>query len=456
MREPLPPLADRPLPHATAAERQVLGGVLRYPGLLADLVPVLSAQDFWTDFHQRIWSAALALFERGLNADPAAVAQELLARGQLEDGSAAAYLAELWDLAGTGANVPYYAGIVRDHALRRHLIHACTELMHDAHDPIGPADELLERAQARLFSLASGSCQSGSVSLEDALRDAYNRIGDRLRPDAPRRGVPHGVPDLDRLLPRLVDSELVILAARPSAGKTALGLSLAVHAAFQRLPVYFASLEQSRLELAERVLSREAGVDGQRLRTGELTESDLQRLRAARDFLLDPAGRSCEIDDAPTQGVLRIAAGARRMQARRGLRLVVVDYLQLIEPDNRRAPRHEQVAGISRRLKQLARELRVPVVALAQLNRTSEDRPDGRPRLADLRESGGLEADADTVILIHRPRGQEMPHGQTLLELIVAKQRNGPVGECSIVFEPGLMRFAPSAPSEPPPFPQED
>ncbi len=254
----------------------------------------------------------------------------------------------------------------------------------------------------------------------------------------PISGLPTGYLDLDEKTAGLQNSELVIVAARPSVGKTSFALNIVRHLAVeQKIPTLFVSLEQSRIELAERLLCCHARVDSHKVRKGHLSSDDMQQLtQAAQDMSEAPL----YIDDTPAQGMLRIAANARRLK-RQGLKAVFIDYLQLIDPDNRRDSRQEQVAAISRRLKFLARELEIPVVALAQVNRSSEDRQDHRPRLADLRESGSIEQDADTVMMLHRPELHEPGQHEGVIEVIVAKQRNGPTGEITLTFLKQFMRF---------------
>jgi replicative DNA helicase len=251
-------------------------------------------------------------------------------------------------------------------------------------------------------------------------------------------GLSTGYIDLDEITAGLQNSELIIIAARPSVGKTAFSLNLVRNMAVEGgVPVFFVSLEQSRIELAERLLCCQSRVDSHKLRKGHLSDDETRKLIEAGGVLRNA---KLYIDDTPGQGMLRIAANARRLKLRAGLKLVVIDYLQLIEPDNRRDPRQEQVAQISRRLKFLARELQIPVIALAQVNRSSEDRQDHRPRLADLRESGSIEQDADTVLMLHRPDRYD-PGQQGVIEVIVAKQRNGPTGEITLSYLKEFMRY---------------
>jgi replicative DNA helicase len=245
-------------------------------------------------------------------------------------------------------------------------------------------------------------------------------------------GLPTGFAELDEVTAGLQPSALVIIAARPSVGKTAFSLALARHVIVnERHPVFFVSLEQSRVEIAERLLCSQGRVDSHRLRTGKLTSDDMERLIEASNVLQQG---TLFIDDTAMQGMMRIAANARRLKRQHDIKMVVIDYLQLIEPENRRDPRQEQVAQISRRLKALAKELDIPVVALAQVNRASEDRQDHRPRLSDLRESGSIEQDADTVMILHRPDRYEPGQHEGIIEVIVAKNRNGPVGEVTLKY----------------------
>jgi replicative DNA helicase len=421
-------------------ERSVLGGALRYGEVMADLIDVLRQEDFRQDGHRSIWSAMVALFDAGKPVDAASVAEVLTQRGQLDNAGGYAYLAKLLDETPTGAQAVYHARIVREHSILRQLAAAGAQITHDAENPADSAEATLESAERLIFSIAEQGVGSQAHSLADTLTETCARIDSRAREGRVFSGLGTGFEDLDELTAGLQPSELIILAARPSIGKTALALAIAKNAALvARLPVFFVSLEQSRTELGERLLCAEAGVDAQRLRKGRCTPADMDHLSGALGQL---RGGLLWIDDSPRQNMLRIAAVARRHKRKHDIALVVIDYLQLIEPDNRKEPRHEQVAGISRRLKGLARDLAIPVLALAQLNRNAEERAGGRPRLADLRESGSLEADADTVLLMHRPDVADHANGTgDLVEVIVAKQRNGPVGDVRLRFDRSKLRF---------------
>jgi replicative DNA helicase len=435
---------------ADRLERSVLGGVLRDPRQMAHAAQALTAECFRTDAHRKLWSALAALWDAGGAAvSLAGVADHLHRLGQVADVGYD-YLEKLWDDEPTGAHVAYHAGLVRDHALLRGLALAGAEIEALGRRPAGPAEEMLGAAEAKLFALSRLADQGAAAPLADVIREARDRIDALNAARSPVSGLATGHRDLDALTAGLQAGDLVVLAARPSVGKTALGLGLARHAALAcGAGVLFASLEQASLELGLRLLCAEARVDSQRVRRGVLTRDESGALARAVGVLL-PA--PVFVDDGGSQSVLRVAAHARRLARRPGLGLVVVDYLQLVEPEDRKAPRHEQVGRAARRLKALAKELRVPVLCLAQLNREVESRGgDGRPRLSDLRDSGEIEQHADVVLLLHRPPGQ---HGDVIdVEVLVAKQRNGPVGELTLRYRRPCLRFEDAADATPDPFP---
>jgi replicative DNA helicase len=431
---------DRLPPQSQEAERSVLGSMLRDNGMIGDVLQIIRPENFYSDAHQKIFLAIISLYDKGHPVDLVVLVDKLKELKQIEDIGGYAYLAVLWDAAPTAANAEYYARIVRDRAIVRSLIHSCNAIQRDAFDQAMPADELLESAERKILDIAQMGITGQTYTLNDAIKEAYDRIDTRHQQDQNSiSGIPTGFVDLDEKTAGLQNSELIIIAARPSHGKTAFALNVARHVAVDHgQPVLFVSLEQSRIELAERLLCCQARVDSHKLRKGHLSSDDLQKLIEAGGLMRNA---KLFIDDTPGQGMLRIAANARRLKLRHGIKLVMVDYLQLVEPDNRRDNRQEQVANISRRLKFLARELAIPVVALAQVNRSSEDRQDHTPRLADLRESGSIEQDADTVMLLHRPEMYEPGQHEGILEIHVAKQRNGPTGELTLTFLKQFMRF---------------
>jgi replicative DNA helicase len=433
--------ADRLPPHNRDAERSLLGSMLRDNLIINDIVPLVKADHFYIYGHQKIYEAITKLNDDGGKpADIVTVAEFLSQAKQMDEIGGPGYLAELWDAAPSAAHFRQYAEIVRQKAIVRNLIHACTDLQAEAYDQGQPASELLDSAERRILEIAEMGITGDTITLHDAIQEAWQRLDQRkARGDHEYSGVPTGFIDLDTLTAGFQSSELIILAARPSVGKTAFALNIARYVVVEeRLPVLFVSLEQARVELAERLLCCQAMVDSQRLRKGHIGEDEITKIMEAGDIL---GGSKLFIDDTPGQSMLRIAANARRLKKRHDLRLVIIDYLQLIDPDDRRENRQEQVAGISRRLKFLARELKIPVMALAQVNRGLEDRQEKKPRLSDLRESGAIEQDADTVMMLHRPDYHEPGEKEGMVEVIVAKQRNGPTGEVSLGYEKKYMRF---------------
>ncbi|HVS40195.1 MAG TPA: replicative DNA helicase [Gemmataceae bacterium] len=443
------PGTDRLPPQSREAERSVLGSMLRDNSVISLVVQFLRADDFYADAHQKIYQAIVSLHDkRGDPVDVVLLAEELKQRGQIEDIGGYAYLGELWDAAPTAANAEYYAKIVRDHALIRGLIHASTEILRDAYDQTQPAEELLGQAERKILDIAEKSITSTLFTLEEALKEAYDRIDERSRGEPMSiSGISTGYTDLDQITAGLQKSELVIVAARPSVGKTSFALNLVRNIVVDEgLAAFFVSLEQSRIELTERLLCCQARVDSHKLRKGTLSGEDIGRII---DAASDLRSAKLFIDDTAGLNMLKIAANARRLKMRHKINVLVIDYLQLIEPENRRDPRQEQVAQISRRLHFLAKELDIPVVALAQVNRSSEERQDHRPRLADLRESGSIEQDADVVLLLHRPDRYEPGQNEGLVEVIVGKNRNGPTGEISLAYIKQFMRFDNFSPGTP-------
>jgi replicative DNA helicase len=432
---------DRLPPQSRDAERSVIGSMLRDNTVINDVLQLLGADNFYFDAHQKIFRSIVEIYNDGHPVDLVILAERLRLQKHLEDVGGVAYLADLWDTAATAAYAEYYARIVRDKAITRNLIHASTEILRDAYDQSQQAEELLGSAERKILDIAEKGVTGNTSTLLEALNAAYTRIDQRMGRKDPHAisGIAAGFVDLDQLTAGFQNSELIIVAARPSVGKTAFALNVVRHVVVEeRLPVFFVSLEQTRIELAERLLAAQARVDSHKLRKGHLSADDIGKLHAGGDILRNA---KLYLDDSPSQGMLRIAASARRLKIREGIRLVVIDYLQLIEPENRRDPRQEQVAQISRRLKFLARELEIPVVALAQVNRSSEDRQDHRPRLADLRESGSIEQDADTCLMLHRPGLYARDQEDRTLEVIIAKQRNGPTGEITLTYLKQYMLF---------------
>ncbi len=445
------PMTDRLPPHNKEAEQGVIGGILRDPDTLPDVQQIIKTDNFYFDAHQKIYQAICDLSNESQPIDLVMVNDRLKKNRQLEDIGGAKALADLWEAVPTGANVEYHAKIVRDTAMIRSLIHAGNEILRDSYDRTQSADELVSQAERKIMEIARAGLVGETKTLTEAIQDAFHRLDSRIGKDSLAiSGMPTGYVDLDNLLAGLQNSELVIIAARPSVGKTAFALNVVrnIITGFDTgrgdFPptVLFVSLEMSRIELAERLLCCQARVDSHKVRKGHLNSDDIQKLMDAGDVLRKAR---LYLDDTPSRSMIQIAATARRLQKKHeregGLRLVVTDYLQLIEPESRRDPRQEQVAQISRRLKFLARELSIPVIALAQVNRASEDRQDHKPRLADLRESGSIEQDADTCMMLHRPGKFDGTQDDNILEVIIAKQRNGPTGEVTLTYLKQFNRY---------------
>lgn len=421
------------LEHDYAAETALVSGVLRYPACLTEVLPVVRAEHFRHFRNLCIFQASTAILDRGGTVTLVTVAEELIRRGQVKDVGGYAGLAGLWESAPCG-NFLSYAEVVRDRGTLYRLHAAATEIAAAAKEGRGPAAEILAEAERSILAVAEGGVVGQAVPACEIVAECKRRIDERATGRG-LRGLGTAWVDLDRLTTGLQDSELVIVAARPSVGKTALGLNLARFLAVDRgLPVLFASLEQSRHEVGERLMSAQSRINSQLIRTARLSPHEAAQLARAGDAI---AEAPLFIDDTCGQRVMQIAANARRLKAgREGLRAVIVDYLQMVEPDDREESRERQVAAVTRRLKQLARELAIPVVALAQLNRLVEGRKGNEPKLSDLRESGAIEMDADTVLLLHRPDEQG-----AALNVNVAKQRNGPTGEIQLYFDKACQRL---------------
>jgi replicative DNA helicase len=424
---------------ARHAERALLGGLLRNPEAVAEAVTLVREGDFYADAHRRVWGALVALWDRREPVDLATVADQLHRAGHLAelgpDNQGYVYLAELREGEPTGGAVAHHARMVRDKARLRRLYRAGLRIADLAEKPAGPAEEVLAEAERLVLEVGEDRGADEEAHFAEAVGEVFDRLDERERRGRGLSGLSTGFAGLDDLTAGLQPAELVVLAARPSVGKTALAAAVAANVAGDpATPVLFVSLEQRRAEIATRLLCARGAVDGHRLRRGRLSPEEVAKLGDAGRALGE---LNLYLHDKPEQRALETAARARRMRARRGLGLLVVDYLGLVEPENRKDPRHEQVGRCARRFKHLAGELAVPVLLVAQLNREVEHRAGFRPRLADLRDSGEVEQHADTVLLLHRPD----PDGDRV-EVNVAKQRNGPVGQVELIYDRRTMRFA--------------
>lgn len=428
-------------PWSQEAEQAVLGAMLIDQDAALQAAELLDAGAFYQEAHRRLYRAMIALTEQRVVIDHVTLRDELVKRGELDDIGGVEYLAELVEMVPTAANLAFHARIVKEKAILRQLIEASTQIITEAYEARVPAADLLDQAEGRIFRIGTERKDDGFTRIKEMLWPTMERIETLHRSGKKITGVPSGFLDLDELTSGFQASELVIVAARPSMGKTAFCLNIATHAAANDHGVAIFSLEMSKDALVQRMLTSEARVDSQRVRQGTLRDSDYANLARAAGIL-----GSCPIwiDDTPSLTLLEMRAKARRLRAENDLRLIVVDYLQLMKSPEYAENRVQEISDISRSLKSLARELQVPVVALSQLSRASEQRGGERkPILSDLRDSGAIEQDADQVIFIHRPeyydREDETKRG--LAEVMLSKNRNGPTGHVELWFHKEYTRF---------------
>jgi len=438
-------LESRDRPSNVDAERAVLGSILLKADVCDDVALIVRPEDFSDESHELLFRHLLELHDSGKRIDVTIVHERLRTKGDLERVGGASALAEIVEAVPHAAHASHYAHIVRDKAMLRSLIDAGTDILRDAYDSPDEPRELLARAESTIFAILEHRSAAEAKPIQTVLEEVMVRMDARMKHEHALGGVETGFTDLDSLCGGLHDSELIILAARPSMGKTALAMNIAEHIAIGvKQPVLFVSLEMAALELADRLLCSSARVNGHRLRNGTISQEDRRRLVQKSSEI---SSAPLFIDDTPGRTLTEIAAVARRLKRKQhGLSLIVIDYLQLIEPDNPRDPRQEQVAKIARRLKTMSRELNIPVLCLAQLNRQAEVSRDNRPRLNHLRESGAIEQDADVVMFVHREEyyqsndeDRERVKGQA--EIIVAKQRNGPIGDVKLLWQHDFTRF---------------
>jgi replicative DNA helicase len=441
---------ERPLPHNLEAERSILGAVLLDNHALNAAIERLRTDDFFLPQHRHIFERMVRLAERQQAIDTITLMEDLARRGELEAAGGVPYLSQLADGLPRVTNVDHYARIVKEKAVLRNLIHSASAIQEQALAAGDDADVILDRAESQIFQLAEDRVKAGLIGVKDLVKEGFERLEKIFSEGRRITGLATGYASLDNETAGLQPSELVILAARPSMGKTALALNIAENVALrQREPVAIFSLEMSKESLLLRLLSSQARVDAHKFRTGHLNRNDWTKLTAS---LAELGEAPIWIDDSASSTVLEMGAKARRLKRDRGLSLVIVDYIQLVVPTlNRRSSnRQEEVSSISRALKALAKELKVPVLVLSQLTRAPE-REERKPQLADLRESGAIEQDADMVLFINRPNFYKTDiadEERAKAELIIAKQRNGPTGSLNFVFLSRHTRFEQAAPDE--------
>jgi replicative DNA helicase len=436
---------DRTLPHNLEAEKSVLGAILIHNEAFNHAAELIDSRDFFRDAHRRIFDKMVALSERGNAIDLVTLKEELQRSSELDEVGGPAYIASLADGVPRSANVEHYARIVKEKSTLRNLIHSANRILSTAYEAEQDADLILDDAEKAIFEIAEDRIREGFVPLRDLVQSSFATIEKLQQHKGMVTGVPTGFVDLDEMTSGLQPSDLVLVAARPSMGKTSFVLNIAQHVGTQTdMTVGFFSLEMSKEQLFMRMLTSEARIDAHRFRSGYLSEKDYGRLSHALGTL---AEARVFIDDTASIGVLEMRAKARRLQAEHGLHLLIIDYIQLMQGRGRFESRQQELASISRSLKGLAKELHVPIVALSQLSRAPETRSDHRPQLSDLRESGALEQDADLVMFIFREEqyrdseGEPNQEAEGIAEIIVGKQRNGPTGVAKLAFIKEHTRF---------------
>jgi replicative DNA helicase len=430
---------ERTPPHDIAAEQCVLGGMMLSKDAISDVLEVIKATDHYRPAHQIVHETILDLYGRGEPADAITVAAELTKHGDIGKVGGAPYLHTLIASVPTAANAGYYARIVRERAILRRLVEVGTRIVQLGYAGDADADELVDRAQAEVYGVTERRGSDDYLPLSDIMTNALDEL-EAIEKHTTIQGVPTGFLDLDSLTNGLHPGQMVVIAARPAIGKSTLALDLARAASIKNdLTSVIFSLEMSRNEITMRLLSAEARVSLQAMRTGKMTPDDWNRL-ALR--MSEVAHAPMFIDDSPNMSMMEIRAKCRRLKQQHDLRLVIIDYLQLMSSPKRVENRQQEVSELSRSLKLLAKELNVPVIAVAQLNRGPEQRTDKRPMLSDLRESGSIEQDADVVILLHREDAYERESPRAgEADFIVAKHRNGPTTTVTVAFQGHYSRF---------------
>jgi replicative DNA helicase len=437
-------LAGRSMPESLAAEAAVLGSMIIDPECIGQVVEMLRAEAFYRLEHQRIFDALVALYEKnkGTAIDGLLIRDELQKRGQMDEIGGVEYLAKIMNSVPSSANVMYYAGIIKEKMLLRQVIVAATEILDDAYDGSGETNEKLDQAERLIFAVTDKNITGSPSPLKDLVVRSFEAIDKRQGKHV--TGLSTGYFELDELTCGLQNGEMIIIAGRPSMGKTSLALNIAEHIGLdEKKPLAIFSLEMGSQQLAERFLCSKSEIDSQLVRKGMLADEQMQKLVEACGILSEAP---IYIDDTAGLTPLALRAKARRLKSQYGIKAVFVDYMQLMSVGSGRVEsRQQEITEISRYFKALARELEVPVVVISQLNRSPEGREGHRPRMSDLRESGSIEQDADVVMLLHREdyyhKNEEGYQEDNTAEVIIAKQRNGPTGSIKLVFRERLTRF---------------
>jgi len=435
---------ERTPPQDVLAEQSVLGGMLLSKDAISEVVEILRERDFYRPAHELIYDAILDLYSRGEPADPVTVAAELTKRGDLTRAGGAPYLHTLISSVPTAANASYYAKIIRERAIMRRLVEAGTKIVQLGYTVEGEVDEAVNQAQAEVHAVTERRAAEDYIQLSELLPAAFDEI-EKISSGVVGEGIKTGFKDLDALTHGFHPGNMIVLAARPAVGKSTLGLDIARYASIHKgdTSVIF-SLEMSRSEITMRMLSAEARVPLNNIRSGSLSDDEWARMARRMGEISEAP---LFIDDSPNLSLMEIRAKARRLKQRHNLKLIVIDYLQLMTSGKRVENRQQEVSEFSRQLKLLAKELNVPVVAISQLNRSPEQRSDKKPMLSDLRESGSIEQDADVVILLHRDDLYDQQARSGEADLIVAKHRNGPTRTITVSAQLHFARFTDMAPT---------
>ncbi len=429
--------AIKVLPHNDEAEQSVLGAILIDKDAIVTVSETLTSRDFYSDINGIIYGAMLILYEERKPIDLLTLTAQLKKNKELKKIDSE-YLTDLVELVPTAANIQSYAQLVKEDSTKRHLIQAGIEIAELGYSETNEVKNILDKAESAIFSISQGHLTRGFIPIKDTLTESFDRIDELQKKGAGLRGVRTGFADLDNILSGLQKTNLIILAARPGQGKTALVLNIGQHIAVrEKQPVGFFSLEMSKEELVDRLLIAQSDVDAWRLKTGRLSEDDFSKLSEAMGQL---AEAPIFIDDTPALSLMEMRSKARRLQLEHNLALLIVDYLQLVDPGRRYDNRVQEVSMVSQALKNLARELNIPVLSASQLSRAVEHRGEKRPQLADLRESGAIEQDADVVMFLYRP-DTDVTTTHINTKLLIAKHRNGPTGEIDLLFQGNRIRF---------------
>ena len=427
-------------PHDNVAEQSVLGAVLIDKDTMVDVAEFLRPHHFYAPMHAMIFQAMIELYETHEPIDVVTTAAQLKKKGTLKDIGGTAYLSDLVNVVPTSAHAQQYARIITEHATKRRLVEAAAKITEMAFREEGGAQSIVNDAEAEIFAIAQSTTRRDFIPIKDALASSFDRLDELHKRAGGLRGVPTGFTELDTKLAGMQDANLIILAARPGTGKTAMILNIAQHVTVkEKIPTGIFSLEMSKEELVDRLLVSQADIDAWRLKTGKLTDDDFTKLSDAMGEL---AEAPLFIDDTPGMNIIEMRTKARRLQVEHGVKLIVVDYLQLCDPGRKFDNRVQEVSIISQSLKNLARELRIPVLACSQLSRAVESRGTRIPELSDLRESGSIEQDADVVMFLYREEADQAMWGdQIQTKLRIAKHRNGPLGEIDLIFRGDRIRF---------------